>query len=209
MMPAPRRKNIRLEGFDYSSEGSYFVTLVTKTRECLFGEIVNDEMVLSNFGKIVVEEWERSASIRNEIELGVYVVMPNHFHGIVHIFNDQQNKISPMQVGVYGHNLNTGKGDRPVAPTDGDIGLIVPKILSTHPQGPRPKSLGALVAGFKSSVTTRINTIRRSPGVPLWQRNFFDHIIGTDREYEQVAEYILDNPLKWAFDEENRITPGD
>ena len=64
------------------------------------------------------------------------------------------------------------------------------------------RSLGAMVRGFKSAVTARINTLRGTPGTSVWQRNFFDHIISTDREYEQIEEYILDNPRKWAWDEE-------
>ncbi len=72
----PTRKVTRLEGIDYSSEGAYFVTLVTKYRLRLFGEIVDEEMVLSDFGRIVLEEWERSTVIRKEIELGEFVIMP-------------------------------------------------------------------------------------------------------------------------------------
>lgn len=75
-------KVTRLEGFDYSSENAYFVTFVTRKRINLFGEIVDEEMVLNDFGKIVLEEWERSAGIRKEIELGEFVIMPNHFHCI-------------------------------------------------------------------------------------------------------------------------------
>ena len=58
--------------------------------------------------------------------------------------------------------------------------------------------------GFKSAVTTRINTIRHTTGVPVWQRNYYDHIISTDREYEQIAEYIANNPLNWLTDTENQ-----
>ena len=72
----PPRKQIRLTGYDYSYEGSYFITIVTKDRQHLFGEVVNDEVVLNEFGRIVDEEWVRSASIRKEIELDEYVVMP-------------------------------------------------------------------------------------------------------------------------------------
>jgi hypothetical protein len=181
------RKVTRLPGFDYSSSGAYFVTLVTKDRQPLFGEIVDEGMVLSDFGRIVSEEWERSATIRKEIELGEFAVMPNHFHGIVHIFNDNDGRInqnsSPSDVGAYGQigrgnrqaDTNSGSwGDRPVAPT--------------KPHGPPPKSLGSLIAGFKSSVTTRVNIIRKTPEISVWQRNFYDHIIGTDREYKQIEE---------------------
>lgn len=203
-MRTPRRKNIRLQGFDYASEGAYFVTIVTKNREPLFGQIVDGEMVLNALGEIVREEWIKSAEIRNEIQIDEFVVMPNHFHAIVYIFNndsgtgDRESVRSPgrnlIPVGAYGHS--SGTGDRPVAPTN---------IISVAPtvNGPRPRSLGALVRGFKSAVTTRINQIRNTPGNPVWQRNYYDHIIGTDREYERIAEYVANNPSNWMTDDEN------
>ena len=200
MTNLPHRKHLRLSGFDYASEGAYFITVVTQNREPLFGEIIHDEMVLSEFGRIVEEEWLRSASIRTEIELGAYVVMPNHFHGIVHIFeihnSDHQPDMQPNDiesiVGAYGHTpLKIGTGDRLVAPT------------RNYPHGPKPKSLGALIAGFKSSVTTRINTLRGTPDTPVWQRNYYDHIIRNDRAYDAVEKYIQDNPIRWATDKEN------
>lgn len=105
-----------------------------------------------------------------------YVVMPNHFHGIVNIFQNGT-----------GDPHTSGTGDRPVAPTA---------------NGPRPRSLGALMAGFKSSVTTRINALRGTPGTSVWQRNYYDHIIRSDREYEEIAAYIANNPANWLTDTE-------
>jgi hypothetical protein len=131
------RRSIRLAGYDYASEGGYYITIVTKGRVCLFGEVINGEMQLNDFGRIVHEEWFRSTVIRHEIELDMdeFVVMPNHIHGIVWINDDR------------------GRGDRPVAPT--------------KPVGPPPKSIGAFVAGLKSSVTKRINVLRNTPGASV------------------------------------------
>ena len=85
--PLFHRRSIRLPGYDYSEAGSYFVTLVTHQREHLFGQVVEEKMILNSFGRIVEEEWMRSASIRKEVKLerDEFVVMPNHFHGIVTI----------------------------------------------------------------------------------------------------------------------------
>jgi REP element-mobilizing transposase RayT len=68
-----------------------------------------------------------------------------------------------------------------------------------------PKSLGALVAGFKSAVTTRINTLRDTPGVPVWQRNYYDHVIRNQQAYDRIRQYILSNPALWASDSENPL----
>ena len=165
-----RRNSLRLQGYDYSQEGAYFVTIVTWQREMLFGEVVGGEIVLSEIGKIVREEWERTPIIRREVELGAYVVMPNHFHAIV-IFNEHA-------VGATGRS-------------------------PLRPHGPKPKSLGALMAGFKSSVTKRINTLHNSPGVPVWQRNYHDRIIRNQREMSRIWDYIESNPINWTDDKEN------
>ena len=83
-----RRKNsLRLQGYDYSSFGAYFVTVVAYQRELLFGEIVDGRIILNELGRIVQREWERTSKIRREVDLGAYVIMPNHFHAIV-IFNE-------------------------------------------------------------------------------------------------------------------------
>lgn len=82
------RRSIRLKGYDYSQAGAYFVTLVTWQRECLFGEIGQGKMALNEIGEIVREEWERTAAVRQNVELGEYVIMPNHVHGILVFVDD-------------------------------------------------------------------------------------------------------------------------
>lgn len=80
-----RRRSIRLKGYDYAKTGAYFITVVTAAREALFGQIVDGEMIQNDWGQIVVDEWMKSATIRQELELDVFVVMPNHVHGILSI----------------------------------------------------------------------------------------------------------------------------
>ncbi len=172
------RRSMRLQGYDYSRAGAYFVTLCSQNRECLFGEIAGGEMVLNEYGKIVRDEWLESAQIRNEIGLDEFVVMPNHFHGIVWIHNGVET-------------TTDRRGDRPVAPT-----------------GPRPRSLGALMAGFKSAVTRRINEMRRTPGMKLWQRNYYDRVIRDENELNRIREYVVGNPMLWDMDRENPLHVG-
>ncbi|MGD8404101.1 MAG: hypothetical protein PVJ21_10595 [Anaerolineales bacterium] len=126
---------------------------------------------MNEYGLIVQKEWERSAEIRNEVELGINVVMPNHLHGIVIL---QNNTV----VGA------TGRSPLP-------------------PRGPMPKSFGAMMAGFKSSVTKQINIIRDTPGHPVWQRNYFEHIVRNDDDLYRIHNYILSNPSMWSNDNEN------
>jgi REP element-mobilizing transposase RayT len=63
--------------------------------------------------------------------------------------------------------------------------------------------VGAIIAGFKSAATKRVNQLRESPGLPVWQRNYYDHIIRDDEDFNRIREYIRDNPRRWAEDEEN------
>ena len=69
--------------------------------------------------------------------------------------------------------------------------------------GPTKRSLGAFISGFKSVVTKRINESRGSPGTPVWQRNYFEHVIRDEDALNRIRQYILDNPTHWEFDREN------
>jgi putative transposase len=73
------------------------------------------------------------------------------------------------------------------------------------PTGPVSGSVGAIIGQFKSAVTKRINQIRDNPGVPVWQRNYFERVIRNDRELTAIREYIVNNPVKWAMDRENPV----
>lgn len=175
------RRSIRLQGYDYAQPGAYFVTVCTHHREMLFGEVVNDIVRLNTFGQIVREEWFRSAEIRREIELypDEFVVMPNHIHGIVWIVEwDGTN------VGASGRSP---LHDRPFQ----------------RPRGPAPRSLASFVAGFKSAVTRCINHVRGSLGTSVWQRNYWEHVIRTERVLNAIRQYIHANPSRWSFDRYN------
>lgn len=195
-MPQPHhRRSIRLPGYDYASAGAYFITVCTHDRECLFGQIVNGEMRLNALGEIVRAEWEKSAAIRAEIELGPYVIMPNHFHAIVMIVDDGRGDPLRGQAGrCTGDQPVARTEELPIAPTD-EPGTRV------RPTGPKPKSIGAIIAGFKSAATTRINQIRNTPAAPVWQRNYYDHIIRDEASYQNIAAYILNNPAQWEQDQ--------
>jgi putative transposase len=167
------RRSVRLQGYDYSQNGAYFVTICAFNRECLFGEVVNEMMLLNAWGEIVQEEWLRSAEIRREIELDLFVVMPNHFHGIIVLTGD------------------TVGANRRFAPTE------------NRPSGTTSGSVSAIIQQYKSIVTKRINTMRDTPGTPVWQRSFHNRIIRNEEALNKARQYVENNPARWAFDEEN------
>ncbi len=168
------RRSIRLKGYDYASEGGYFITIVTHEREGLFGGVINGEMNLNALGRIAWDEWFRTAALRPYVELfeDEFIVMPNHIHGIIWIASD---------VGAY---CNT-----PLPKTGGFRSPAV--------------GIGAIIRSYKSAVTKRINQLRDLPACQVWQRNYYEHVIGNDTEYENIVEYIDLNPRSWGSDAEN------
>jgi len=185
------RQSIRLQGWDYRRPGAYFVTTCTHDRVCLFGAVVDGRMALNACGRIVAEEWCRSPSIRQEIEMDAFIVMPNHVHGIVIIAPPD----APRPITPHGYNIRVG--------THGRASL---RRRSDDKRPMRPaRSLGAFVAGFKSVVTTRINRHRGTPGEPVWQGRFYERIIRTEREWHHVRRYIRQNPARWHGDRHHPI----
>jgi REP element-mobilizing transposase RayT len=166
------RHSVRLRGYDYSSPGAYFITLCAWNRECIFGEIIDGEIKLNACGTIVQQEWMRSLTIRREIELDEFIIMPNHVHGVVFI---NSNGNATRDVGANGRS----------------------------PLRMQSRSLSSFIAGFKSAVTKSINISRNTPGMPVWQRNYFERVIRNENELFRIREYIHINPAQWDIDEEN------
>jgi REP element-mobilizing transposase RayT len=159
-----------LSKYDYSQPGEYFVTICTKDREGRFGEIVDGDMRMNDFGGIAQSRWNDLPNHYPNVKLDAFVVMPNHVHGII-VLTDES-------VGARSRRPNTGAGK------------------------PRPY-LGNVVAYLKYQSAKRINAIRGTPGVPIWQRGYYDHIIRDQRSLERIREYIVTNPCRWKSDKEN------
>ncbi|MCX8025667.1 MAG: hypothetical protein N3A60_10730, partial [Thermanaerothrix sp.] len=185
--------------------GAYFVTLCTHQRGHLFGAVVEGTMVLNPYGKIVGEEWFRTAVIRPYVRLDSleFVVMPNHIHGIIWLETvgaeyDEATHVGAEYDGAVG-------ATRRVAPTRGAIQRVAP---TRTPNGPAPGSIGAIIGQFKSIVTKRINVLRGTPGAPVWQRNYYEHIIRDERALATIRHYIAENPIRWALDHYNPASQG-
>jgi putative transposase len=184
------RRSLRLQGYDYSRAGAYFVTICAHDRECLFGDVMGDQVVLSPCGAIVEEEWKRTAVVRPSVHLDESIVMPNHFHGIVVIASAGADDAGTQSVGATS-----------CAP------LHDPPL---HAPLRRPaRSLGSLVAQFKSAVTRRVRALRHAPHLEAWQRGFHDHIIRGQEDLNRHREYIRNSPRQWAEDDLNPAnSPG-
>jgi len=179
-----------LKGFDYAQAGEYFLTLCAYERERIFGSIVDETTELSQIGEIVKEEWLRTTLIRPNIELDEFIVMPNHVHGII-VIHDERNREKALNspVGAYSYTPQRGKS---------------PQGESTEPLPFRSPSrtVGAIVRGFKSASTKKINELRGTPGLPVWQRTYYEHVIRDERDLDRIREYITTNPERWRNDPE-------
>jgi REP element-mobilizing transposase RayT len=171
------RRSIRLRNYDYSQPGAYFVTICTYQKQSWFGEIKNGQIYLNQLGKIVADEWLKTCKIRPNFKLDEWVIMPNHFHGIV-IINDYS-----------GDDQSLGARDAPL-----DLGA------RDAPLQQKPNSLSSCIAGFKSAVTKRINLLRQNTDTPIWQRNYYESILRDEKYLAVVREYIINNPKNWTND---------
>ncbi len=148
--PKPRRKNsLRLRGYDYSSVGAYFVTIATWQREMLFGDVVKEEMVLNDVGKIAYKWWLKIPEHFPNVKLENFIIMPNHIHGII-ILTDGRGAVS--------------------APDDGNDDQQGRETLPLHRENP---TLGQIIAYFKYQSTKEMNALDGLGEITkFWQRNY-------------------------------------
>lgn len=230
------RRSIRLKGYDYAGLGAYYITICVWGRECLFGEIIDGKMILNEFGRIVYEEWAITPEKRTNIILDVFVVMPNHLHGIF-IITENRGRIAldgksrethgdkPGCSGeLHGGNprckvetYGNGPGYTGEKPGENPRCKGVLQYAPTHTShtshtsgGLRSPSqtVGAIVRGFKGAATKRVNQLRDAPGSPVWQRDFYERIIRNQNEFDRIRRYIVNNPANWNKDIEHPSNPG-
>ncbi len=167
------RRSLRLSGYDYSQNGVYFVTVCAYRHANLFGEIDGGVMMPNAIGRIIAEEWRRTAELRPYVGLDVFVVMPNHLHGIIAILGEDKRTNPPAALA------------QPVKLKYGKL---------------QKRSLGAIIGRFKGSVTKRVRKMSIYRDFPIWQRNYYDHIVRNERSLQTIREYIMMNPERWAED---------
>ncbi|MEH1778796.1 MAG: transposase [Nostoc sp.] len=172
------RRSIRLQGYDYTQAGMYFITICIWQRECLLGTLVGADsqrlsnindgineaaptyIELSRYGQVVQYNWNILAKKFSNVQLDEFVIMPNHVHGII--------------------QLTTSGGE----------------------------ALPEIIRNFKTSSARRINKLRDSKGIPVWQRNYYEHIIRNEEALQKIREYIFNNPLSWEQDQLHPNNPS-
>jgi putative transposase len=196
------RHSIRLREYDYSTAGAYFVTVCTQEKERLFGEVIDGEMRLNDAGRMVERIWRELSERFPLVILDEFVIMPNHFHGIIFL-SDRRGEpcVRPNE-----YIIRRGKPCvRPIQ--QGDHKNVDHK-EGDH-RGTRENSLGRIMQALKS--VTTVEYVRgvhhiNWPPFPgrLWQRDYFERIIRNEKELNVIREYIINNPARWADDPENQ-----
>jgi len=252
------RRSVRLKGYDYSSAGLYFITICCQNRISRFGHIENGSMILNQFGRVANDEWLNTPNIRKNIQLGEFIIMPNHMHGIIQIMHAPNNAgqfstgelhspqsielnppqsielhspqsielnppqsielHSPQSIELNSRNnkeLNSPKSSQmdendmkelnqsentELNPPDHKGVCKTPRQPPLPPQSPS-QTIGAIIRGYKSSVTKQLRLLGLND--KLWQRNYHEHIIRNGKAYENISNYIINNPTKWDKDKFN------
>jgi REP element-mobilizing transposase RayT len=189
------RRSIRLKGYDYAQAGAYFVTICTHNRACLFGDIVDDSIRLNDAGQLVQEVWTVIPTQHPGIAIDEFVVMPNHIHAIIMIAST--TTVGAQFIAPHSAPHSGSPGPPATIGTTGTAGAM------NH-----APTVGAIVRAYKARVTVAINQRQGTRGVPVWQRNFYEHIIRDDDTLDRIRQYIVDNPAQWAHDPENTSPAG-
>ncbi len=230
MADLPQRRTIRMRGYDYASEGAYFVTICTDDMRHLFGRVENGVMITNALGDIAQQCWDAIPQHMPHVDIGAFVVMPNHVHGIIIIREHARARHDAP--GIATALPPTGRSDGPADPPEtltpnqdnndlpepgmpgGDNALAgahgthararhdAPLRPTRKPPGIPRGALGQIVASYKSAVTRIAYRDGVLPrGATLWQRNYWDDIIRGDGSYERITEYIRNNPANWRKDD--------
>ncbi|MCV9927643.1 hypothetical protein OIU83_08280 [Flavobacterium sp. LS1R49] len=216
----------RLQNWDYSNEGIYFITLATYDRECIFGSIDSDLMILNNSGKIIENEIIKSIEIRDNWIFHNWIVMPNHIHLLIEIQTVNTQSIDTQSVETHrsastssiSNNTETHFANTYIAETHCGAPLQNQNAnQSTLKPSRKRNSISSFIAIFKSVTTKQILSLNDIEGVdvlarasmcmsiektfvsrtPIWQSNYHDHIVRNYKSLEKIDSYITNNPANW------------
>ena len=207
------RKSIRLKEYDYTQSGFYFITISCHNKVNRFGEVIvsnnnTARMMLNQYGQIAQNEWLHTANIRPNIKLLEFVIMPNHMHGIIYVtrrgeLNSSSNELNspsnnegvcktPLRISLQNNNEGVCKTNQQLSLQNNNEGVCKTPLRSPS------QTIGAIIRGYKSAVTKKMALLGFKE--PLWQRNFYEHIIRDESSYLYISNYIINNPAKWKED---------
>lgn len=201
-----RISSARLQSWDYSINGAYFITICTQNREHFFGKIVNHEMQLFELGKLAQQFWIEIPIHFPFVELGNFVVMPNHIHGILIINNPVETRF------IASHNVNKNVNKNEI---NDEINFVIEKetrLIASLQEKISDKNIGGICGDKNPMLQNNISKIirwykgrcsyesRKIDSNFGWQSRFHDHVIRNSKSFETIQNYIFENPSKWEND---------
>ena len=196
-----RISSARLQSWDYGWNATYFITIATHDRTHYFGKISNGKMEFSFVGILAYVFWHEINNHAKNIELNAFVVMPKHIHGIL-ILNNNNN------------DNDIGNGNNDNGNINGNVNASVETrhalSLQSQSRSQSQKTIGqnrfqnqgkntisSIIGSYKSAVSKHAHRLTYEF---KWQSRFYDHIIRNEKSFNQISEYILNNPINWADD---------
>ena len=193
-----RIKSARLESWDYRWNAAYFITICTANRKHYFGEIKNGKMEFSPTGVIADILWHEIPHHTSYVHLGNFVVMPNHIHGILILNNPEIPKKNISKGNTEGKN--DSPGNHPIYPVQ-TLHATSQQHPQEHPQmakiSPKSNSISTIIRSYKSATTKHAHRL----GYDFeWQARFYDIIIRNEISFQNISNYIKNNPANWKED---------
>lgn len=228
MQKKPVRSSLRLKGFDYSEPGAYFVTICTENGVSYLGNIVDGITISYPISDIIREIWQEIPEKFQGVDLDAFIIMPNHVHGIIIINRECRDLIRQIHIKDYVEGSEASFiNETPINNfiKDNNVGLINQARAKNHApaksqiskmnQTPNKtknwnlmqdskRTVGKIIRYFKAKTAKTIHD-RFFPSFQ-WQRNYYEHTARSARELNSIREYIINNPIKWALDRENRLS---
>jgi putative transposase len=197
IVSARYRHTTRIKGFDYAAPGWYYATICTEERRCIFGEVRDASVILSEIGRRTAACWQAIPVHFPRVTLDAWILMPNHLHSIL--------VIGPQDIAVVGaqHAAPSSSAPPPSRPAPLLNQAAFLKRKPAQRLEVKPGSLGAILRSFKGACTGEMNRLRGYRGPSIWQRNYHEHVIRNEDELNRIRQYIHHNPHQWQTDPEN------
>ncbi|HEY8746352.1 MAG TPA: transposase [Tepidisphaeraceae bacterium] len=211
-----RRRSIRLDGYDYSARGAYFVTLCVQDRRCVFGKVSDGQMHLNEQGQLIDRIWREIPQHYPGVSVDRWVIMPNHLHGVVWIGARPRADQSEVETGLGNARvaeIGRTRGQGGAAPTEMQFDPTPSQSGAStdgsgRTRGSAPTGLSNIVQRFKSFTTKLYGDGVRSANWPpfdgrLWQRDYFEHVVRDNESLDLIHHYVATNPERWSRDMDN------
>ena len=191
-----RIPSARLQSWDYGTNAAYFITICTQNRAHFFGDIMDGIMQLNEIGLLAEKYWMEIPHHFPFVQLGNFVIMPNHTHGILIIDKLDDDTPGNGDGNIDGNNVETLQCNVSTLLPNGPVQTLH-RNVSMSKISPKPGTIPTIIRSYKSIVTKNARFI--CPDFN-WQPRYYDHIIRDTQSFENIQNYIANNPINWKED---------